>query len=66
VEGLFVKFGTVVEHKEPGRHLSDDTVPRLTESHFIRRIPPTGKKAKPQRRCALCSKHGRRTDSILV
>jgi hypothetical protein len=30
-EGLFVKYGCVVEHKVPGRHSSDNIVPRLVE-----------------------------------
>jgi hypothetical protein len=59
-ESLFVKYGCVVEHKVPRRHSSDNTAPQLVERHFIRGIPPTGKKCKPQRRCAMCSKHGRR------
>jgi hypothetical protein len=32
VEGLFVKYGCVVEHKVPGRHSSDNIVPRLVEN----------------------------------
>jgi hypothetical protein len=31
IEGLFVKYASAVEHKVPGRHSSDNTVPRLTE-----------------------------------
>jgi hypothetical protein len=63
-EGLFVKCGCVDEHKVPGRHSSDNTVPRLVERRFVRRIPPTGKKCEPQRRCAVCSKHGGRRDTV--
>ncbi|XP_046402046.1 piggyBac transposable element-derived protein 4-like [Ischnura elegans] len=37
---------------------------RLVERHFIERIPATGKKAKPQRRCVVCTKHGKRKESI--
>jgi hypothetical protein len=44
-----VKYENAVEHKVPGRHSSDNTVPRLTE-HFISKIPPTAKKSRPQRR----------------
>ncbi|XP_053545623.1 piggyBac transposable element-derived protein 4-like [Bombina bombina] len=32
--------------------------------HFIFKIPPTPKKAKPQRRCRVCSRKGKRTDTI--
>ncbi|PNF18924.1 hypothetical protein B7P43_G18030, partial [Cryptotermes secundus] len=30
VEGLFLKYASAVEHKVPGRHASDNSVPRLT------------------------------------
>jgi hypothetical protein len=36
---------------------------RLRERHFLEHIPATGKKAKPQR-CTVCSKHGKRKESI--
>jgi hypothetical protein len=45
VEGLFVKYENVTEHKIPGRHLTDSTVLLLTERHFIQKIPPTKKKS---------------------
>ncbi|PNF24933.1 hypothetical protein B7P43_G09365 [Cryptotermes secundus] len=45
-EGLFVKYASAVEHKVPGSHPSDNTVPHLTERHFISKIPPTAKKSK--------------------
>jgi hypothetical protein len=45
-----MKYANAVEHKVPGRHSSDNTVPRLTERHFISKIPPTAKKSRPQRR----------------
>jgi hypothetical protein len=51
VEGLFVKYVNVLERKVPGRHSSDNTAPRLTERHFISKLPPSEKKARPQRRC---------------
>jgi hypothetical protein len=53
VEGLFVKYANVLEHKVPGRHSSDNTVPRLTQRHFISKLPPSEKKARPQRQCVV-------------
>ncbi|XP_023703521.1 piggyBac transposable element-derived protein 4-like [Cryptotermes secundus] len=37
---------------------------RLTERHFVEKIPATGKKAKPQRRCVVCSRQGKRKDTV--
>jgi hypothetical protein len=53
-EGLFVKYANVLDCKEPGRHSSDNTVPRLTERHFISTLPPCEKKARPQGQFAVC------------
>jgi hypothetical protein len=36
-EGLFVKYGSAVEHKVPGRRSSDNTVPRLTEKKMYKK-----------------------------
>jgi len=41
----------------PGRQASENTVPRLTERHFLRKVAPKTEKSKPQRRCVVCSKH---------
>jgi hypothetical protein len=49
LEGLFVKYANVLEHKVSGRHSSDNTVPHLTKRYFISKIPPSEKKARPQR-----------------
>ena len=35
---------------------------RLTERHFISRLVPTETWSKPQARCRVCSKNGRRRD----
>jgi hypothetical protein len=53
VEGLFVKYVSAVEYKVLGRHLSDNTVPRLTEIWFISKIPPTVGKSIPEKRCVV-------------
>jgi len=50
VEGLFTKYARAVETQSvPGRQASDNTVPRLTERHFLRRVAPKTKKSKPRR-----------------
>jgi hypothetical protein len=59
VEELFVKYASAVEHKVPGRHSSDKTVPHLTERHFISKIPPTARKSRLQKWCVVCQKWGR-------
>jgi hypothetical protein len=64
VEGLFVKYANVLERKVPGRHSSDNTVPRLTERHFISKLPPSEMKARPQQRCAVCQKCRKRNDNV--
>jgi hypothetical protein len=30
---------------------------RLAEQHFLEHIPATGKKARPKRKCVMCTKH---------
>jgi hypothetical protein len=64
VEGLFVKYANVLECKVPGRRSSDSTVLRLTERHFISKLPPSEKKARPRRRCVMCQKRGKRKDTV--
>ena len=52
VEGLFMKYARAVEMQiVSGRQASDNTVPRLTERHFLRKVAPKTEKSKPQRRC---------------
>jgi hypothetical protein len=64
VEGLFVKYANAVECKVLGRHSSDNTVPCLTERHFISKLPPTEKKSIPQRQCVVCQKRWKRKDTM--
>ena len=60
VEGLFMKYACAVETwSVPGQKASDNTVPRLTERHFLRKVAPKIEKSKPQRKCVVCSKHGK-------
>ncbi|XP_068082602.1 piggyBac transposable element-derived protein 4-like [Anabrus simplex] len=52
------------ESLSPGRRSVDNTVPRLTERHFLQRISPTASKARPQKRCVVCYKQGKRKESV--
>jgi len=41
LEGLFTKFAHAVKAQSvPGRQASDNTVPWLTERHFLRKVAP--------------------------
>ena len=60
VEGLFMKYVCAAETwSVPERKASDNTVPRLTERHFRRKVAPKIEKSKPQRKCVVYSKHGK-------
>jgi hypothetical protein len=49
------------EHKATGYpHANGSVVVRMTEKHFTRRIPPTGRKSEPTEWCFMCNKHGKR------
>ena len=63
VEGLFTKYARH-ETRVAGRHATENTVPRLTERHFLRKVAPKNEKLKPQRRCVVCSKHGRKKTTV--
>jgi len=41
-----------------GGHASGNTIPRLTERHFLRKVATKTEKSKPQTRCIMCSKLG--------
>ncbi|XP_071057565.1 piggyBac transposable element-derived protein 4-like [Onthophagus taurus] len=64
VEQIFAKYVNEVQRKVPCRHSQDKNVSRLTDRHFIEKIPPTQQKAKPQKRCVVCYKRGRRKETI--
>ncbi|XP_067011326.2 uncharacterized protein [Anabrus simplex] len=71
-----LKEEIIIEHHDVDQRdpLAHDTVSqpplgcppsRITGRHFIERIPQTGKKAKPQRRCPVCAiQKRRRRDTI--
>jgi len=65
VEGLFMKYVRAVETQSvPGRKASNNTVSRLTERHFLRKVAPKTEKSKPQKRCVVGSKHGKKKTSV--
>jgi len=65
VEGLFTKYvGAAKTQSVPGRQASNNTVPRLTERHFLRKVAPKTEKSKLQRSCVVCSKHGKKKTSV--
>jgi len=57
VQGLLVKYSILREVS--GHCDGDNTVDRLTERHFARRIAPTEKKCKPTSLSVVCSKHNK-------
>jgi len=65
VEDLFMKHVRAAEMRGvPGWQASDNTVPWLTEKHFLRKVAPKTEKSKPQRRCVMCSRHGKKKTSV--
>jgi hypothetical protein len=61
-----VKYANAIEHKVLGQHSSNNTVPCLTERHFISKIPPTVKKSRLQKWCVVSQKRGNSKDTVLV
>jgi hypothetical protein len=57
-EGLFNKYAQ--ERSGAGRGASDNTLSRLRDRYFIRKDAPKSEKYRPQRRCVVFMKHGRR------
>jgi hypothetical protein len=65
LERVFSRYGTTGEGKvgKPGRNASDNTIPRLTERNFLRKVQPTGKK-ESDHRGFMCTKHGKRKETV--
>lgn len=63
IQCLIEKYGAAVKRPTIGRPTTEPRPSRLVERHFIERIPPTEKKERPQRRCAVCSKANVRKDT---
>jgi hypothetical protein len=61
VEGLFNKYAQA--RSGAGRRASDNTLPRLKDRHFII-VTPKSEKYRPQMRCIVCMKHGRKKMSV--
>jgi hypothetical protein len=60
MQAIFEQF-TNPERKVRGRRPAESTIPRLHERHFNNKVPPSEKKALPQRRrCVVCTKHGQK------
>jgi hypothetical protein len=57
LDGLFNKYAQ--ERSGAGRRVSDNTLRRLRDRHFIRKVTLKSEKYRPQRRCVVCMKHGR-------
>ena len=65
VESLFTKYSCAAgERSVPRRHASNNTIPRLSERHFLRKVSPKSEKSKPQRRYVVCTKHGKKKTSV--
>jgi hypothetical protein len=58
IQGLTEKHRYAIPHHVYGCSSTRPPPKRLTEHHFLEKIPTTGKKDKPQRRCVTWSKHG--------
>jgi len=68
VEGVFMKYACAAEIQSVlGRQASDNTIPRLTERHVLRKLAPKTEKSKPQRGYVVCSKHRKKENfSVLL
>jgi hypothetical protein len=62
-QGLMKKHGSGVPHPDYGCPLMDCHL-KDVKQHFMEHIPATVKNAKPQRKCVVCTKHGKRRESI--
>jgi hypothetical protein len=63
-QGLMERHGSGVPRPVYGCLSVEPSPERLTVQHFPGHIPATRKKAKPQRKCVVCTKHGRRKECI--
>jgi hypothetical protein len=60
VQAPLVQYGGDVERKVPGWHSTDNTLQRLLERHFPKRIPPTERKSVPTKKCVVCYKNNKK------
>jgi hypothetical protein len=54
VLAVLKQHGGAVERKVPVRHPMENRVPRLLERRFPETIPPTERKSRPTKWCAVC------------
>jgi hypothetical protein len=67
VQALLIEHSSEIERKVQGRHSTDKNVPRLLEIHFLKRIPPTEKKARPTEKvCSTLQTQQKEGYSVLV
>jgi len=65
VEEMFMKHARAAgEQSVPGQHASNNTIPRLTKRHFLRKVAPKTEKSNSQRRCVVCSEHRKKKSSV--
>nr|XP_022904169.1 piggyBac transposable element-derived protein 4-like [Onthophagus taurus] len=62
---ILQKYHKPIHSNKPGRPKASDcdNPLRLTERHFPSLVPPTEKKKHAQKRCVVCAKHDKRSDS---
>jgi hypothetical protein len=60
----FERYGQGAQSHQVCRPSINPPPQRLTQRHFIEKIPATGRKAKPQKRCVVCQKRGKREESV--
>jgi hypothetical protein len=58
VQGLVEKRGSGVLRPVHGRPSVRPPPKWLMEKHFLERIPPIGKKARPRRKSVVCTRKG--------
>jgi len=65
VEDVFMKHAHAAgKQSVPGRHATNNTIPRLTKRHFLRKVAPKTEKSKSCRRCVMCSEHRKKKSSV--
>jgi len=65
VEEMFIKTAcTAGEQSIPGWHTSNNTTPRPTKRHLLRKGTPKTEKSKSQRRCVVCSQLRKKISSV--
>jgi len=61
---MFMKHACAAgEQSVPERHTSNNTIPRLTKRHFLRKVAPKTEKSKYQR-CVVCSEQRKKKSSV--